>query len=275
MPKDITVIAGPCMAESPELMAKVCGFLKEICEDLSVDYYFKASFDKANRTSGTSYRGPGLEQGMEWFKSIKSEFGVKVLTDIHETKQVESVAEVCDGLQIPAFLCRQTDLLEAAVKTGRFVNIKKGQFLAPQAMHHIYEKGVSVRKDPAQVIALTERGASFGYGDLVVDPRSFPIMASSGAPVIFDVTHSTQRPAALGGVSGAARSMAPVLARVAAATGYVTGLFLEVHSDPSVAKSDAAAQLNFDQAESLLRTCVPLMRESRNHIESDKLYVDS
>jgi 2-dehydro-3-deoxyphosphooctonate aldolase (KDO 8-P synthase) len=282
MPSDAAarplVIAGPCAAESYELMREVCTFLKQLGAELGFDYVFKASFDKANRTSASSSRGPGVGQAVEWFTKLKKEFGVKVLTDVHETNQVEPVASVCDYLQIPAFLCRQTDLVVAAVKSGRTVNIKKGQFMAPSAMGHIYEKAKKAAKESnnSSPILLTERGVSFGYGNLVVDMRSFGIMADTGAPLILDITHSTQLPASNSGTSTSSgeRRFAPLLARAATATGYLSGYFLEVHSNPQQAISDKDAQLSPKQAEALLRQLIPLWHQAREFSKIDSLFRD-
>ncbi|NDE13931.1 3-deoxy-8-phosphooctulonate synthase [bacterium] len=261
------VIAGPCMAESQDLLEATVAPLVRLARDLDFQLVFKASFDKANRSSIEGYRGPGLERALGWFADIKSRHGVRILTDVHETAQCQPAAEVCDVLQIPAFLCRQTDLIVQSVQTGRAVNIKKGQFMAPEAMANIAGKAIAAARAanlPVDV-ALTERGASFGYGNLVVDMRAFPVMARSGTPLIFDITHSTQLPGAApdGKSSGADREFAPVLARAAAATGYLDGFFLEVHTDPAMAKSDKEAQLTIPQAETLLRQVVPLWHSAR------------
>ena len=261
------VIAGPCMAESAELLQEVAGFLAPLARSLDFDWIFKASFDKANRTSYNSYRGPGLETTMDWFEQIKSAYGCQVLTDIHEAWQAEPAAKVCDALQIPAFLCRQTDLVVAAAKHSSLINIKKGQFMAPGAMLHIADKALQAAADSGHQVqvSLTERGTSFGYGDLVVDMRSFAKMKRQGLGIIFDVTHSTQQPPQekSAGVSGALRAMAPLLARSATATGALDGFFIETHPRPNSAKSDAAAQLNFTQMRSLLEQLVPLWHQAR------------
>lgn len=273
------VIAGPCMAESLDLMTSVAEPLVRLAAELNFRLVFKSSFDKANRSAIDGYRGPGLDKTLKWFGELKSKFGFQVLTDVHETSQCAPVAEVCDVLQIPAFLCRQTDLVVAAVKTGRAVNIKKGQFMAPEAMLNISAKALAAADASgiAADFALTERGASFGYGNLVVDMRAFPILARSGVPVIFDITHSTQLPGAGadGKSSGADRFYAPVLARAAAASGYVDGFFLEVHADPAAAKSDKDAQLSIGQAESLLRQVIPLWRQCQNVNAIDPAFQDS
>jgi 2-dehydro-3-deoxyphosphooctonate aldolase (KDO 8-P synthase) len=255
-----------------DLMSTVGTAMARLSTELGFDYVFKASFDKANRTSADSRRGPGLEQGLRWFSDIKAKLGVPVLTDVHETTQVAQVAEVCDVLQIPAFLCRQTDLVVAAAQTGRIVNVKKGQFMAPGAMGSIVDKA---RKANAGNVWLTERGASFGYGNLVVDMRAFPIMAASKAPIILDITHSTQLPAAGGEgghVSSGERRFAPVLARAACATGYLSGFFLEVHTDPPRAISDKDAQLSIPQAEALLRQLIPLWRQAQSFAALDESF---
>lgn len=266
-PSKPVVIAGPCMAESYELMESVCTHLVHLSRTLDFHLVFKASFDKANRTSINSYRGPGLDQACRWFDQLKSKFpGLEVLTDVHETTQVGPAAEVIDVLQIPAFLCRQTDLVVAAVKTGRAVNVKKGQFLAPENAQHIVSKVLAAAKEENLTpdFALTERGATFGYGNLVVDMRGLKVMSDMGAPVIFDITHSLQLPAAggeKGEISGGLRAFAPVLARAATATGYLDGFFLEVHTDPNKAKSDAATQLSLAQGDILLRQLLPLWKQ--------------
>ena len=271
------VIAGPCMAESSDLLEATVVPLCRLARELDFHLVFKSSFDKANRSSIEGYRGPGLDQAMTWFADIKSRHGVQILTDVHETVQCRPAAEVCDVLQIPAFLCRQTDLIVEAVQTGRAVNIKKGQFMAPHAMANIAAKAVAAAKaaNLGVDVALTERGASFGYGNLVVDMRAFPVMAKSGTPLIFDITHSTQLPGAAtdGKSSGADREFAPVLARAAVATGYLDGFFLEVHPDPAKAKSDKEAQLTIPQAEAMLRQLVPFWHSCRKLAEIDSKFV--
>ena len=230
------LIAGPCVIESEGQCLYIAQTLKAIGEELKLPMVFKASFDKANRTAGDSFRGPGLEKGLEILASVKAKTGLPVLTDIHEVCQVEKVAEVCDILQIPAFLCRQTDLTEAAARTGRVVNIKKGQFLSPWATKHLAEK---VRKvEGSGEVLLTERGASFGYGNLVVDMRAFPIMKPFCDGVVYDATHSLQLPSSGGAKTGGQREFIATLARAAMATGDVDGLFLEVHPEPEKSPSD-------------------------------------
>ena len=262
------VIAGPCAAESYELLSLVASSLKKLAGELGFEYIFKASFDKANRTSSESIRGAGLENSLKWFSDLKSEHAVSILTDVHETYQIPAVASICDVLQIPAFLCRQTDLVVGAARSGRNVNIKKGQFMAPGAMDSIVKKARNAANAAGinSEIWLTERGVSFGYGNLVVDMRAFPIMAQTLAPLILDITHSTQLPASGGEgghVSGGQRQFAPVLARAATATGYLSGYFLEVHPDPANAVSDKDAQLNLGQAETLLRQLIPFWHASQ------------
>jgi 2-dehydro-3-deoxyphosphooctonate aldolase (KDO 8-P synthase) len=228
------LIAGPCVLESQELALEVALFLAELAERESIQVIFKSSFDKANRSSLESFRGPGLERGLEWLERIKERTGLPVITDIHEPRQAVTVGAVADVLQIPAFLCRQTDLLLAAGETGRVVNIKKGQFVAPWDMRPAVAK---LRSTGNQKIWLTERGASFGYNNLVVDYRCFPLLAELGHPVIFDATHSVQLPGGQGHASGGQREFVPVLARAAVAAGC-QGLFLEVHPDPEAALCD-------------------------------------
>jgi 2-dehydro-3-deoxyphosphooctonate aldolase (KDO 8-P synthase) len=230
----LTIIAGPCVIESPEhalMMARECS---RRARDAGLDYVFKASYDKANRSSHASFRGLGMRQGLEVLRHIKEEVGVPVLTDVHDVAQVEPAAEVVDVLQIPAFLCRQTDLIEAAARTGRAVNVKKGQFLAPADARNIVNKA---RAAGCERLLLTERGVSFGYNTLVVDMRSFPIMRSFGAPVVFDVTHSLQVPGGLGHATGGQPEFIEPLARAGVACG-VDAVFMEVHDNPAVALSD-------------------------------------
>lgn len=231
--KRMVLFAGPCAAESYDICMETGSKVKEICATLGIDYIFKASFDKANRTSEKSYRGPAIEGGLDILRRVKNDLGVPIVTDVHESYQCAEVAEVVDVLQIPAFLCRQTDLLKAAARTGKAVKIKKGQFMAPEDMKFAVDK---VRGEGNDKVFLTERGASFGYHTLVVDIRSLPIMRQF-TPVVFDVTHSVQQPGGLGGTSGGQREFAPYLARAAAAAG-VDGFFIETHPDPSKALSD-------------------------------------
>ena len=243
------LIAGPCVIESEAHALSVATTVKAITDRLGVPYIFKASFDKANRTSGRSFRGPGLEEGLRVLSAVRDQVGVPILTDIHEPEQAAPVAEVADVLQIPAFLCRQTDLVVAAARTGRAVNIKKGQFLAPDDVRHAAQKVVDAGNPR---VILTERGTSFGYQNLVVDMRGFPIMREHGWPLVFDVTHSLQLPGGGDGVTaGLAQYIVP-LASAGVAAG-VDGLFLEVHEDPTRAKSDAQNALRLDLLEPLLR----------------------
>ncbi len=271
--KRLVVIAGPCVAESYDVAETVAEKMISLSEKLGFEYIFKSSYDKANRTSLDSYRGPGMEKALGWFDKLKKTYNFEVLSDIHAVDQVAVAAEVCDHLQIPAFLCRQTDIIVAAVKSGRGVNIKKGQFVSPEAMANSVEKALETARRagiPPKVM-VTERGTSLGYGNLVVDMRSFPILSESQVPVIFDITHSTQLPSLGGGgkVSSAQRRFAPVLARAAAASGYVDGFFLEVHPDPSKAKCDAEAQVTPDQAEILLSQLILIWQQAMKFKNED------
>jgi 2-dehydro-3-deoxyphosphooctonate aldolase (KDO 8-P synthase) len=248
--KPLFVIAGPCIIESEAMALRVADALAGICAKLKLPYIFKASYDKANRSAHDSFRGPGLHDGLTILAKVKQQIGVPVLTDVHSAAECAAVAEVADVLQIPAFLCRQTDLVLAAARTGKCVNVKKGQFLAPGDMRNVVAK---ITADGGKSILLTERGASFGYNNLVVDMRSLPIMRQLGWPVVFDATHSTQLPGGAGNVSGGDRQMAPVLARAAVATGFCDGVFLEAHPQPDQALSDAATQLPVREVAALLR----------------------
>jgi 2-dehydro-3-deoxyphosphooctonate aldolase (KDO 8-P synthase) len=242
------LIAGPCVIESEAHALELAGALTDIARRTRVPFIFKASFDKANRTSGRSFRGPGLDEGLRVLSSIKSRYGVPILTDIHEAAHAEAAAHVADVLQIPAFLCRQTDLLVAAAKTGRIVNIKKGQFLAPDDMKHAAAKIVDAGNPR---VLLTERGTSFGYHNLVVDMRAFPMLRALGHPVVFDVTHSLQLPGGGDGVTAGQAEYIVPLASAGVAAG-VDGVFLEVHEEPSRARSDAQNALRLDALEPLL-----------------------
>ena len=244
------LIAGPCVIESPEHSRFIATELKSIAERCNVPFIFKASFDKANRTSSRSFRGPGLKQGLAILGSIRKDLQVPVLTDIHEVEQVQPVAAAVDCLQIPAFLCRQTDLLLAAAKSGCAVNVKKGQFLAPWDMENVVRK---LEASGCERTLLTERGTSFGYNNLVVDVRSFPVMRQWGWPVVYDVTHSLQLPGGQGTVSGGQSQFIEYLARAGVAAG-IDGLFLEVHENPAKALSDGPNALPLDRLEPLLRT---------------------
>lgn len=248
----LALIAGPCVIESPSHAVDLGGAIRAIASRCGVPYIFKASFDKANRTSGRSFRGPGLDAGLRVLADVKSALGVPVLTDIHETWQAEPAAAVADVLQIPAFLCRQTDLILAAARTGRAVNLKKGQFLAPDDMRHAVAKVAAAGNER---IILTERGASFGYHNLVVDMRAFPIMRRLGYPVIFDVTHSLQLPGGGDGVTAGQAEFIDTLAPAGVAAG-ADGIFLEIHERPGEAKSDAQNALALDRLEPLLELLV-------------------
>jgi 2-dehydro-3-deoxyphosphooctonate aldolase (KDO 8-P synthase) len=245
----LLLIGGPCVLESEELAKTVAGTMQEICAQLGFSYVFKASFDKANRTSLDSYRGPGLVDGLATLAKIRRELQVPVISDIHDISQVEAAAEVLDILQIPAFLCRQTDLLIAAARTGKPVNVKKGQFVSPWDMQNAVAK---IRGVGGTKIMLVERGASFGYNNLVVDMRSLQVMRSFGCPVIFDATHSVQLPGGAGGSSGGQREFIAPLARAAVAVG-VDGLFMEIHPNPEKALCDGPNSIPLHQVEELLR----------------------
>ena len=244
----LVLLGGPCMAESREVCLEVADFLSKLCARLDIGYVFKASYDKANRSAAGSVRGPGMEKGLEFLAEVKARYNVPVVTDVHETIEVERAAAVADILQIPAFLCRQTDLLQAAGRTGKVVNIKKGQFMAPEDMKGAVDK---VRAAGNDKVMLTERGSSFGYHNLVVDMRSLPTMRSLGVPVIFDATHSVQLPGGLGNASGGQREFVRPLARAAAAIG-IDALFCEIHPNPAKAFSDGPNSLDFKLAEELL-----------------------
>ena len=250
----LVFIAGPCVIESRRMALDLAARLSAIARKLGVGYVFKASFDKANRTSVDSFRGPGIDKGLEILSEIRSKFDVPVITDVHEPWQCRVVAEVCDILQIPAFLARQTDLLVAAGETGAVVNVKKGQFMAPEDMAQVVKK---IESTGNRRILLCERGSSFGYRNLVADMRSLPIMRSLGYPVVMDATHSVQRPGGLGTGSGGDGKYAPLLARAAVATG-VDGVFMETHANPAVAKSDAANAIKLSQVGKLWETLVKI-----------------
>lgn len=263
MSEKMILMSGPCVIESYENLSQTAKTLAPIAQNPNIDFYFKASFDKANRTSLDSYRGPGLQEGLKLLAQIKQEFGYKIITDIHESHQAQTIAEVADVIQIPAFLCRQTDLIVAVAKTSKIVNVKKGQFMNPADMKHTVLKAIKTRGGDAATyeqskhygIWLTERGNSFGYGNLVVDMRSLVIMRQF-APVIFDATHSVQMPGGLDGKSGGDRRFVPYLARAAASIG-VDGFFAETHLNPESALSDGAnmvpTQELFGLVEDLLR----------------------
>lgn len=254
MQEDFIVIAGPCVIESEKMVCNLAEKLKKITEDLKIDFYFKASFDKANRTSLSSYRGPGIENGLKILKKVKDIYNVKIVTDIHEPYQADMVKTVCDIIQIPAFLCRQTDLLVAAARTGKILNIKKAQFLAPWDMKNVIDK---VSKSGNNKIMLCERGTSFGYNTLVVDMASIVEMKKTGYPVIFDGTHSVQKPGGNGTSTSGNREYVPYLCKAAVAAG-ANGLFLETHEDPDHALSDGANMIQIDSIRTLLEQCLEI-----------------
>jgi 2-dehydro-3-deoxyphosphooctonate aldolase (KDO 8-P synthase) len=255
--KPLFLIAGPCVIESRELQVEVAGKLKEICKPLGIPLIFKSSFDKANRSSGKSFRGLGMEQGLRILSEVKRQIGVPVLTDVHEEDEVKPAAAVVDVLQTPAFLCRQTDFIRAAASAGKPVNIKKGQFLSPQEMKNVVDKA----KDASgqENILVCERGFSFGYGNLVSDMRSLSIMRETGCPVVFDATHSVQLPGGQGTASGGERRFIPVLARAAVASG-IAGLFMETHPNPEKALSDGPNAWPLAMMQGLLETLVEIDR---------------
>ncbi len=261
--RPLFLIAGPCTAESLELCLDVAGQMKEICARLSLPYLFKASYDKANRSSGKSPRGPGMDGGLRILDEVRRQIGVPVLTDVHDTADIGAVASVVDVLQTPAFLCRQTDFIHAVAACGKPVNIKKGQFLAPGDMKHVVDKAREVNGG-ADNLMVCERGVSFGYNNLVSDMRSLAIMRETGCPVVFDATHSVQLPGGQGTVSGGQREFVPVLARAAVAVG-VAGLFMETHPCPEKAFSDGPNSWPLDRMESLLKTLVALDKLVKNN----------
>lgn len=253
------LIAGPCVIESEENVMYIAKTIKEIAERLDLDYYFKASFDKANRTSISSYRGPGIEEGLRILKKVKDTYGLKICTDIHEPWQAEKAAEVCDIIQIPAFLCRQTDLLVAAAKTGKLINVKKAQFLAPWDMKNVVNKLEEVGNSN---IMLCERGTTFGYNTLVVDMTGIVEMKKFGYPVVFDATHSVQKPGGKGNATGGNRENVEPLAKAAVAAG-ADALFFEVHPDPDHAKSDGPNMVRLDEFEDLLKRVIKVYEAVR------------
>lgn len=259
--KPFMLFAGPCQLESRDHGFMMAEGIKEICSELDIPFVFKASFDKANRTSASGERGIGLEKSLEIFAEIKQQLDLPILTDVHEVSQCAPVAEVVDVLQIPAFLCRQTDLLLAAGNTGKVVKIKKGQFLAPWDMKNVVNKVLSTGN---QNILLTERGASFGYNTLVTDFRGLPIMAETGCPVVFDATHSVQQPGGQGTSSGGQREFVPVLARAAVAVG-VSGLFIETHNDPDNAPSDGPNMIPLNELKELLKNLKAIDQTVKNY----------
>jgi len=254
------LIAGPCVIESAQLQMDTAGRLKEITTELGIPFIFKSSFDKANRSSGSTFRGPGIDAGLAILAKVKAELGLPVLTDVHSEEQIEQVAAVVDVLQTPAFLCRQTDFIRAVAQSGKPVNIKKGQFLAPHDMKNVIDKARAAAKEaglPEDNFMACERGASFGYNNLVSDMRSLAIMRETGAPVVFDATHSVQLPGGRGTSSGGMREMVPVLSRAAVAVG-VAGLFMETHPDPANAKSDGPNAVPLHHMKPLLETLLEL-----------------
>lgn len=258
------LMAGPCVIESEEGCLRIAERLVQISQSTGAGIVFKASFDKANRSSISSYRGPGLAKGMKILAKVRAETGLPVMTDVHEPVQAREAAETVDCLQVPAFLCRQTDLLCACAETGRPVSIKKGQFLSPAEMGNVVEKMRAGKNDK---VILTERGTFFGYNRLVNDMTGIAVMQQLGCPVVFDATHSTQQPGGLGAASGGRREMAPLLARAAVAAG-ANGLFLEVHPEPDKALSDAASMLPLDWLEGLMRVCCAISEVTHGHSKS-------
>jgi len=254
------LIAGPCVIESEQLQMDTAGTLKEITSSLGIPFIFKSSYDKANRSSGTTFRGPGMEKGLEILAKVKRELHVPILTDVHTEADIPAVAAVVDVLQTPAFLCRQTDFIRAVAQSGKPVNIKKGQFLAPHDMKNVIDKARAAARDaglPEDSFMACERGASFGYNNLVSDMRSLAIMRETGAPVVFDATHSVQLPGGQGTSSGGMREMVPVLSRAAVAVG-VAGLFMETHPNPAVAMSDGPNAVPLHHMKALLETLLEL-----------------
>ena len=261
------LIAGPCVIESEQLQMDTAGTLKEITSALGIPFIFKSSFDKANRSSGHTFRGPGMDAGLAILAKVKAELGVPVLTDVHSEAQIADVASVVDVLQTPAFLCRQTDFIRAVAQSGKPVNIKKGQFLAPHDMKNVIDKARAAAKEvslPEDNFMACERGASFGYNNLVSDMRSLAIMRETDAPVVFDATHSVQLPGGQGNSSGGMREMVPVLSRAAVAVG-VAGLFMETHPDPANAKSDGPNAVPLRHMKALLETLLELDQVTKRH----------
>ena len=261
------LIAGPCVIESEQLQMDTAGTLKEITQSLGIPFIFKSSFDKANRSSGNTFRGPGIDRGLEILAKVKRELGLPILTDVHSEEQIAQVASVVDVLQTPAFLCRQTDFIRAVAQSGKPVNIKKGQFLAPGDMKNVIDKARAAAREMGlneDNFMACERGASFGYNNLVSDMRSLAIMRDTAAPVVFDATHSVQLPGGQGTSSGGQREMVPVLARAAVAVG-VAGLFMETHPDPANAMSDGPNAVPLKHMKALLETLLDLDRVTKRH----------
>ena len=257
----IFLIAGTCVVESEQMAIDTAGTLKEICAELGISFIYKSSFDKANRSSSGSFRGPGMEEGLRILGEVKSQLGLPILTDVHEDTPMDEVADVVDVLQTPAFLCRQTNFILRAVGAGKPVNIKKGQFLSPWEMQNVVDKAKSTGNED---IMVTERGFSFGYNNLVSDMRSLAVMRGTGCPVVFDATHSVQLPGAKGSASGGQREFIPVLARAATAAG-IAGLFMETHPDPSKALSDGPNAWPLGQMKALLETLVAIDDTVKKH----------
>lgn len=257
----LTILAGPCAIESKDILFKTAEYLKQLTTELDINFIFKSSYDKANRSSINSYRGLGMEKGLELLAEVKKEFNVPIVTDIHNPNEAELAAEVADIIQIPAFLCRQTDLLVAAAKTNKIINIKKGQFLAPSQMKSIANK---VKESGNNQITITDRGVTFGYNNLVSDMRAIPIIQEMGYPVIFDATHSVQLPGGCGESSSGERKFVPVLAKSAVAAG-ADGLFFEVHPNPDCALCDGPNMINFEQARNIFKVCNNIFNLIRNN----------
>jgi 2-dehydro-3-deoxyphosphooctonate aldolase (KDO 8-P synthase) len=257
----LLLISGPCVIENYAITFEIASYLKDLTQELGIPFLFKASYDKANRTSIDAFRGPGIEKGLDILARIKSELGIQILSDVHRVGEVADASAVLDVLQIPAFLCRQTDFILEVAKTGKPVNIKKGQFFAPMDMQYVVEK---IRSTGNQQILLTERGTTFGYNNLVVDMRGIPMMQQTGCPVIFDATHSVQLPGGQGTSSGGQREFASVLARAAVAAG-ANGVFMEVHPDPDHALCDGPNSLKLDSAGRLVAELVGIQRLLSNH----------
>ena len=267
------LIAGPCVVESEQLQMDTAGTLKDICASLGISFIFKSSYDKANRSSGSSFRGPGMDKGLKILAKVKRELNLPVLTDVHAESEIAQVASVVDVLQTPAFLCRQTDFIRAVAQSGKPVNIKKGQFLAPHDMKNVIDKARAAAREAGlndNHFMACERGASFGYNNLVSDMRSLAIMRETGAPVVFDATHSVQLPGGQGTSSGGQREMVPVLARAAVAVG-VAGLFMETHPNPAQALSDGPNAVPLKRMKALLETLLALDRVTKSQplLEND------
>ncbi|MBS1171088.1 MAG: 3-deoxy-8-phosphooctulonate synthase [Burkholderiaceae bacterium] len=271
--RPIFLIAGPCVIESRQMALDIAGTMKEITSALGMPYIFKASYDKANRSSGKSFRGPGIDAGLDVLAEVRKQIGVPVLTDVHTEAEIAQVAQTVDVLQTPAFLCRQTDFIEACARSGKPVNIKKGQFLSPEDMRNVIEKARSAAREAgldADSFMVCERGASFGYNNLVSDMRSLAILRKTGSPVVFDATHSVQLPGGQGTSSGGQREFVPVLARAAVAAG-ISGLFMETHPNPAEAMSDGPNMVPLSRMKELLTTLVDIDRvvKKAGFLESD------